>query len=89
MNKDKQAIALHYDGKTAPKVIAKGEGVIAEQIIEAARAHGIPLETDEELTALLAQVKLSEEIPPALYVAVAQLLTFLYYLNNKTPEDYT
>ncbi|VEG91292.1 EscU/YscU/HrcU family type III secretion system export apparatus switch protein [Legionella spiritensis] len=88
MKKDNpQAIALHYDGKSAPRVTAKGEGAIAEQIIKAAREHGIPLEKDPELTALLAQVKLSDEIPPSLYVAVAQLLAFLYFLNNKKPGD--
>lgn len=87
-NTNQQAVALHYDGKSAPRVTAKGEGVTAEQIIQAAKEYGIPLEQDAKLTALLSEVKLSEEIPPKLYVAVAQLLTFLYFLNHKTPQDY-
>lgn len=85
MKKDKtQAIALHYNGKAAPRVTAKGEGMIAEQIINAAKKHGVPLQKNEELTALLSEVKLSAEIPPKLYLAVAQLLAFLYYLNNNS-----
>lgn len=82
-----QAIALHYDEKTAPRVTAKGEGFIAEQIISIAKKHGIPLQKNEELTALLSEVNLSEEIPPKLYLAVAQLLAFLYYLNSDSPSD--
>ncbi|WP_019215240.1 EscU/YscU/HrcU family type III secretion system export apparatus switch protein [Legionella tunisiensis] len=89
MKKDKQqAIALRYDGKSAPKVTAKGEGLLAEHIVKIARERGIPLQQDKELTALLAEVHLNEEIPPKLYLAVAQLLTFLYYVNGKTPADY-
>lgn len=89
MNKPpQQAVALHYDGKSAPRVTAKGEGVTAEEIVNTAKAYGIPLQQDAKLTALLSEVKLSEEIPPKLYVAVAQLLTFLYFLNHKTPQDY-
>ncbi|CDZ75810.1 Flagellar biosynthetic protein FlhB [Legionella massiliensis] len=83
MKKDKkQAIALSYDGQSAPKVTAKGEGKLAEQIIKTAQKHGVPLQKDEELTALLSEVKLNEEIPPKLYLAVAQLLSFLYYLDS-------
>lgn len=89
MSKDKtKAVALYYDGKSAPKVTAKGEGFIAEQIIKVAKEHGIPLQQNEQLTELLAQVELNKEIPRSLYVAVAQLLTFLYYINEKTPQDY-
>lgn len=88
MKKEKQAIALRYDGKTAPKVSAKGEGFVAEQIIKLAKEYKIPLRQDVELTKLLSEVKLSQEIPPKLYVAVAQLLCFLYFLNGKTPKDY-
>ncbi|MDI9818621.1 MULTISPECIES: EscU/YscU/HrcU family type III secretion system export apparatus switch protein [unclassified Legionella] len=86
--KKKQAIALHYDGKSAPKVTAKGEGLIAEQIIRVAKQQGIPLQQNEQLTTLLSEVKLNQEIPPKLYIAVAQLLTFLYHINGKTPKDY-
>lgn len=77
------AVALRYDGKSAPRVTAKGEGLIAKEIIEKAKQHGIPLEKNEELTGLLSQVRLNAEIPKALYAAVAQILVFIYHLNSK------
>ena len=84
MKKDKPiAVALRYDGISAPRVTASGEGAIAKQIIAIALEHGIPLQQDEELTALLAEVRINEEIPKALYTAVAQLLAFLYYVEEK------
>lgn len=89
MNKDNlKAVALIYDGQSAPKVAAKGVGGIAQNIISKAKEHGIPLEQNEELTALLSQVRLGSEIPPTLYTAVAQLLAFIYYMNEKpfTPD---
>lgn len=85
-DKKKQAIALQYDGHGAPRVTAKGDGFVAEQIIKLAKEFNIPLQEDKELTSLLAQVKLNKEIPPKLYVAVAQLLCFFYYLNGKNPR---
>jgi len=86
MKKDKtQAIALHYDGVSTPKVTAKGEGLIAEQIIAIAKKHGIPLKQNAELTALLATIQLNHEIPQSLYVAVAQVLAFLYHINGNSP----
>ncbi|KTD18232.1 EscU/YscU/HrcU family type III secretion system export apparatus switch protein [Legionella jordanis] len=87
MTEKKQAVALHYDGHSAPIVTAKGEGGIAEQIIKTAKEHGIPLHHDKELTALLAKVELKKEIPPELYRAVAQILIFLYFLDGKIPDE--
>lgn len=81
--KAQRAIALRYDGVSAPRVTARGEGYIAKQIIAIAKAHGIPLEQNEELTELLAHVRINEEIPKPLYTAVAQVLAFLYYLDGK------
>ena len=86
MKKEKlKAVALRYDGESAPRVTAKGEGLIAEKIIETAKEHNIPLQKDEELTSLLSKVKLNHEIPRTLYAAVAQLLVFIYHLNGKKP----
>jgi flagellar biosynthesis protein len=88
MKKDiPQAVALRYDGKGAPRVTASGEGLIAKQIIATAQKHGIPLEQNEELTALLSGVRINDEIPKSLYLAVAQILAFLYYVDGKKPED--
>jgi len=81
-----RAIALRYDGVSAPRVTAKGEGHIAQKIIEAAVANNIPLQKNEELSALLSKVKLNSEIPRSLYQAVAQILVFLYHVNGKQPK---
>lgn len=87
MKKNKhQAVALRYDGKSAPRVTAKGDGDLAKQIIAKAKEHHIPIEQNAELTSLLASVKINEEIPQNLYVAVAQILAFLYHINGKNPE---
>lgn len=87
MKKNKpQAVALKYDGKSAPRVTAKGDGALAKQIIAKAKEHHIPIEQNAELTGLLAHIKINEEIPRSLYVAVAQILAFLYHLNGKKPQ---
>lgn len=92
MNKTKTlienlAVSLEYEGSGAPKVTAKGRGYIAQEIIEAARAHNIPIQQDPELVNLLSQVELDQEIPEALYEAVAQVLIFAYQLSGKSPTD--
>ncbi|HEX8962911.1 MAG TPA: EscU/YscU/HrcU family type III secretion system export apparatus switch protein [Rhodocyclaceae bacterium] len=84
-NKDEQslAVALAYaQGDAAPKVIAKGRGLIAEEIIRRAREHGIYVHQSPELVALLSQVDLDDHIPPQLYVAVAELLAWLYRVEQ-------
>lgn len=78
-----QAVALAYQaGDLAPKVVAKGRGLIAEQIIERAREHGVFVHESKELLALLMQVDLDDRIPPALYRAVAELLAWLYRIEH-------
>ncbi|WP_031432283.1 EscU/YscU/HrcU family type III secretion system export apparatus switch protein [Methylomarinum vadi] len=81
------AVALKYDGKNAPKVTAKGEGVTAQQILELAERHGVPLQNQPELARILAQVPLGDEIPRELYVAVAEIIAFAYLLSGKIPAD--
>lgn len=80
------AIALRYDGAGAPRVTAQGEGHVAQHIMKVAKEHGIPLYEDAHLASVLSQVKLGAEIPANLYVAVAQVLAFVYMLSGKTPE---
>jgi flagellar biosynthesis protein len=82
------AVALHYDGSNAPKVTAKGSGDIAEQIIAQAKEHGIPLQENKPLVELLSQLDLGDEIPEALYLAVAEIIAFAYMLNGKVPEGF-
>lgn len=73
------AVALAYQsGDSAPRIVAKGSGLIAEQIIARAREHGVAVHESKELVALLMQVELDDHIPPALYRAVAELLAWLY-----------
>jgi flagellar biosynthesis protein len=81
------AVALQYDGKNAPKVTAKGEGFTAQQILTIAEKHGVPLQNEPELARILAQVPLGEEIPQQLYIAVAEVIAFAYFISGKTPDS--
>jgi len=82
------AVALHYDGAGAPKVVAKGRGEIAERILDRAREHGIPLRENADLVEVLATVDLGREIPEPLYRAVAEVIAFAFSLRGKRPEDF-
>ena len=81
-----KAVALFYDGVNAPQVTAKGAGKIAEEIIAIAQAEGVPLCDNPSLVDLLVNLELGDEIPEALYVAVACIIAFAYQLEGKTPE---
>lgn len=82
-DKRKAAIALAYQaGDSAPKVVAKGRGLIAQAIIERAKEHGVFVHDSEDLVSVLMQVELDEHIPPQLYQAVAELLAWLYRLEK-------
>lgn len=81
------AIALYYDGHDAPNITAKGEGELARQIIALAREHDIPIHEDKALASLLLKVPLGDEVPENLYVAVAEVLAFTFFLAGMTPED--
>lgn len=77
------AVALAYaTGYSAPRVVAKGRGLLAEEILRRARAAGIPVHASRELVSLLMQVDLDRHIPPQLYRAVAELLAWLYRIEN-------
>jgi flagellar biosynthesis protein len=78
------AVALAYarDG-AAPKVVAKGRGLVAQAIIERARQHGIFVHESKDMVSLLMQVDLDQRIPPELYRAVAELLAWVYRLEQK------
>lgn len=78
------AVALAYgqgDGG-APKVVAKGRGLIAQAIIERAKQHNVFVHESEDLVGLLMKVELDHEIPPQLYLAVAELLAWMYRLEH-------
>lgn len=82
-----KAVALYYDGKNAPHISAKGTGAVAEQIMEIAREHGVPLCDNPSLVDLLVTLELGDEIPENLYIAVAYIIAFAYQLEGKTPEN--
>lgn len=82
------AVALVYDGDRAPRVTAKGRGPQAEQLLALARAHDIPLENDPDLVSILAQIPLGDEIPEALYLAVAEVIAFAYLVSGKRPPGF-
>jgi flagellar biosynthesis protein len=81
--KPSHAIALRYDRKKegAPRIVAKGQGLVAEAVIASAREHGVPLHEDAGLAAALIALDIETEIPPELYRAVAEVLAFIYRLN--------
>jgi flagellar biosynthesis protein len=79
----RNAVALAYGaGESAPRVVAKGRGLIADEIIARARDAGVYVHESPELVSLLMQVDLDERIPPQLYQAVAELLAWLYRLDR-------
>jgi flagellar biosynthesis protein len=80
-----KAVAVRYDTEhdAAPRVLAKGQGPIAERIIATAREHGIPLHEDRDLVHLLGALDLDVEVPPALYKAMAEVLAHLYRANRE------
>ena len=79
------AVALQYQNGTVPvpRVVAKGRGDSGEAILRLAREHGIPIEENAPLAEALAQVDLGEDIPEALYRAVAELLIFILRASAK------
>ncbi len=81
----KQAVALRYqkEQESAPRVVAVGEGLIAERIIEKALENGVPVMENIEVVGKLVHMPLGSEIPVQLYEAVAKVLVFLYKLEEE------
>lgn len=82
------AAALHYDGRNAPRLTAKGVGAVAEEIVRIAEENDVPLQEDPELAALLGQIDLGEEIPRELYLAVAEVLAFAFIVTGRFPPGW-
>jgi flagellar biosynthesis protein len=80
-----KAVAIVYDEKdaTAPRIVASGKGIVAEKIIATAREAGIHIKEDPNLVEILAKIPLGNEIPVELYQTVAEVLAFVYQVNNK------
>ena len=82
--KNNSAVALKYQPGTdrAPKVTARGKGKLAKKIIDIAKEHDIYIHEDPDLVEILSALDINEEIPPDLYVVIAELLAFVYSLNK-------
>ena len=89
MNKKKikKAVALEYGENPIPILTAKGGAEVAEAIIAEAEKQGVFIAEDKRLVSLLSQVELNEEIPENLYVSVAVILSWVYWLKGMRPED--
>jgi flagellar biosynthesis protein len=85
----KKAIGVKYDREkdSSPKVIAKGRGFLAEKIIAVALENNIPIYEDSDLVGLLSAVDLYHEIPSEAYQIIAEILAFIYTMNNKWKEQ--
>lgn len=85
----RSAAALYYDGHKAPVVTASGRGDVADEIINIAADNSIPLYESPELSELLVQLELGDEVPEALYITVAEVIAFVYMIQGKVPENRT
>lgn len=85
----RQAIALNYDGQTAPILSAKGDDELAEAILAIAREYEVPIYENAELVRLLARLELGEAIPEALYRCIAEIIAFAWYLQGKAPAGFS
>ena len=87
--KKEKAAALKYSQEKdrAPRLVAKGKGYIARQIIEEARAHGVPVREDPLLVEALIGLDLYQDIPEEVYQVVAEIYLFLYRLKNRVTSS--
>jgi len=89
MSDHREAIALLYDGgEQAPTVTAKGEGDLAERIIQLALEHEVPIYENADLASMLTRMELGDQIPEALYRTIAEIIAFAWHLQGKTPEGF-
>tara|TARA_R110000764_G_scaffold233985_1_gene327618 strand:+ start:521 stop:847 length:327 start_codon:yes stop_codon:yes gene_type:complete len=88
MSTHREAIALVYDGEQAPTLTAKGEGELAEQIIQLALDYEVPIYENADLARMLTQLELGDQIPEALYRTIAEIIAFAWYLKGKRPAGF-
>lgn len=88
MTQDLRAIALIYDGNTAPHISGKTEGELAKQLLAMAEEAGIYIHQDPALMERLACMQEGEAIPPVLYVVIAEILAYSFMLQGKFPEHW-
>lgn len=89
MSTSREAIALVYDGgEQAPTITAKGEGDLAQQIIDLAMQYEVPIYENAELAKMLARMELGDQIPEALYRTIAEIIAFAWYIKGKRPAGF-
>ncbi|QHE52176.1 EscU/YscU/HrcU family type III secretion system export apparatus switch protein [Pontibacillus sp. HMF3514] len=86
--KRREAVALNYDAEAeqAPKVVAKGKGDVATNIIEKAKENSVPIQEDPTLVNLLGELDINETIPEELYQAVAEVFAFVYKIDKQAKK---
>ncbi|WP_076540275.1 EscU/YscU/HrcU family type III secretion system export apparatus switch protein [Shewanella sp. UCD-KL21] len=84
----KKAVALSFDGNSAPTVTATGKDLVAEEIIALAKDAGVYIHQDENLSGFLQLLALGEQVPQELYTLIAELIAFVYMLDGKFPEQW-
>ncbi|WP_076410971.1 EscU/YscU/HrcU family type III secretion system export apparatus switch protein [Shewanella sp. UCD-KL12] len=85
---EREAVALSFDGHSAPTVSASGKGLLADEIIAIAQEAGIHIHKDPHLSDFLQRLELGEEIPKELYLLIAELIAFAYMLDGKFPDKW-
>lgn len=88
MSKMRKAVAMKYDPLTssAPKLLAKGQGELADKILEKAKENGVPIQEDQSLVEVLSKLDIDQEIPPELFSVVAEILSFVYRADQKARD---
>lgn len=86
--KPRRAVGIKYDKQDAPKLVAKGFGDLADEIIALAKENGVLVHEDEHLSEFLTRLDLGQEIPPELYYVIAELIAFSYVLQGKFPDSW-
>jgi flagellar biosynthesis protein len=84
----RRAVAIRYDpaNTDAPVVTAAGQGLVADEIIRRAREAGVPITEDPRLAAVLSQIDVGRVIPPELYAVVAEVLAYVYRLEDRVSK---
>jgi flagellar biosynthesis protein len=84
----RRAVAISYDpaNADAPVVTAAGQGLVADQIIRRAREAGVPVTEDPKLAAILSQIDVGRVIPPELYAVIAEVLAYVYRLEDRVSQ---
>lgn len=88
MSKLRKAVAMKYDplATTAPVLVAKGQGELADRILEKAKESGVPIQEDQSLVEVLSKLDIDQEIPPELFTVVAEILSFVYRADQKARD---